>query len=644
MSVPSAVSPVRAALREPGIRRTAAGFGLLTLGEWILGTAVAIALFASSGPLAVGLVGARFVPAALASVLLAGLVDHVAPARALAGVAALRALAAAACAVVLAHDGATAFVIALVWLDAAAGSAYRPAQSRLLPSLARTPGELTGAVALASNAKSAGQIAGALAGGLVLARAGAPTAVACAASASLLSAVLALRSRRAPAPAGDRSAEGIGRGLALIAGHRETRVVAAWAGARSLLRGVWMALGVIAAATSLDLGEGGFGILMTAAGIGTVVGIGCSGVLAGRRVLGAPFAASLVLCAVPLAVVAAVPATAVALAAMVIWGIGMAVSDVTAQALLARVVPPVQTPRVVGAMEGGKLLAEGLGALLAPVAYELAGLDAALIGSAALVLVLLAADLPGFRAVDRRALGRTERLELVRGVPLFGALRLDGLEMVAAALVPGRIRAGEDLFVQDTTGSRWYLIEDGVLEVRVDGFLTGTLRRGAAVGERSLLRAEPRAATVRAATDSAVLGLERGAFLRAVTGTADAPVADVPAIPRDVRAMLRRQHVLAHVSDGALAELERVATRWTAAAGTLLFGQDAEDDRYLLLLDGEVQVVVDGVPRRTLRPGDALGEIAVLHRRPRTASARAVRDTDLLVIDGASLREAVTTV
>ncbi len=51
------------------------------------------------------------------------------------------------------------------------------------------------------------------------------------------------------------------------------------------------------------------------------------------------------------------------------------------------------------------------------------------------MIALLIADIRGFRAIDRRAVGRVELLDLVHGVPLFAAMRVDDLEAVVAPLV-----------------------------------------------------------------------------------------------------------------------------------------------------------------------------------------------------------------
>src|SRR5579871_2031189 len=110
----------RAALRRGPIRQVVVGFAALTVGEWVLGTTVAIHAYAVDGALAVGLVGFRIVPAAIAGIWTTRLAERPARERVLAATAAARAAATAAVAVALALQLPFAVVIGLVWLDAAA--------------------------------------------------------------------------------------------------------------------------------------------------------------------------------------------------------------------------------------------------------------------------------------------------------------------------------------------------------------------------------------------------------------------------------------------------------------------------------------------------------------------------------------------
>src|SRR5271170_3801166 len=101
----------RAVLGHRAIRSVLAGFGAVTLGEWVLGSTVAIHAYTVGGALAVGFVGFRFVPAAAAGLWTTRLADHPRRERVLAATAAGRALATSGAAVALALQGPLALVI-----------------------------------------------------------------------------------------------------------------------------------------------------------------------------------------------------------------------------------------------------------------------------------------------------------------------------------------------------------------------------------------------------------------------------------------------------------------------------------------------------------------------------------------------------
>lgn len=150
----------RSRAKDPRVGRVVGAFAAVTTGEWVLGTAAAFAAYRAFGPLAVGLIGFRFVAAAVAGPFTARLSAGRQRERVLTATALSRAAAACAATLVVVLGGPFGLVVAVVWIDAAIGSAYRPAQAALLPAVVRTPVELTAAVTSTSNAKALGQVLG----------------------------------------------------------------------------------------------------------------------------------------------------------------------------------------------------------------------------------------------------------------------------------------------------------------------------------------------------------------------------------------------------------------------------------------------------------------------------------------------------
>jgi MFS family permease len=78
------------------------------------------------------------------------------------------------------------------------------------------------------------------------------------------------------------------------------------------------------------------------------------------------------------------------------------------------------------------------------------------------------------------------------------------------------------------------------------------------------------------------------------------------------------------------------------APTTEVVRQGDAGDRFYVIARGEVDVVVDGHPRHTLRDGDYFGEIALLRDVPRTASVVARTELDLRTIERDAFLSAVT--
>src|SRR5579862_750210 len=111
-----AAAASRTALRHRPIRSVVAGFAAVTVGEWVLGTTVAIHAYTEGGALAVGFVGFRFAPAAVAGVWTTQLADRPRRELVLAGTAAARAASTGGAALALALHAPLTAVIGLVWL------------------------------------------------------------------------------------------------------------------------------------------------------------------------------------------------------------------------------------------------------------------------------------------------------------------------------------------------------------------------------------------------------------------------------------------------------------------------------------------------------------------------------------------------
>jgi MFS family permease len=113
-------------------------------------------------------------------------------------------------------------------------------------------------------------------------------------------------------------------------------------------------------------------------------------------------------------------------------------------------------------------------------------------------------------------------------------------------------------------------------------------------------------------------------------------------VPVTEVALLRSLPHFAELPGPALETLAGALERVDAAPGQVIIRQGDEGDRFYAIADGEVAISVDGQPRGTRGRGTGLGEIALLRRVPRTATATAVGPVTLFALDSATFLAAVS--
>jgi CRP-like cAMP-binding protein len=635
---------VRLATAAPGVGPLTAAFGLFSLSYSAVTLALAIYGFEVAGALGAGLAGARVIPAAVAGILGGKVAARAQPGFVLLGVTTGEVLLLGAIGAAVLVGAPFGIVLALAVADAVVVMAFQPAQARLLPALVRTPSELTAAAARLTNVKAATQVGGALAGGVVIGALGAAAtflsaAVAVAIAGGLMVCVIRrVGGRRAEAGADAASTPGLRR-LKMDSGVERVMAVS---GVRSFVRGLWLTLTTVVALELMGLDESGVGVLMAAAGVGVFMAFPASALLVGRHSLLAPLAVALALFGAPLLVIAAVPEPGLAIGLLPLWGLGAALADATVSSLLFRVVAGREIAHAVGRVESLKLALGGAGALCAPVLVGLLGVRGAIACTGALPFVLLAVEWRSLRQVDDLAGRRVKRVELLGRVPLFRALRVDALEQAAAALVPVELPAGAEVVRQeDPDARRWFLVEEGMADVLVDGWRVATLGPGSSFGEKALLRSVPRAATVRARSPLRLQALDRAPFLAAATGDPSGAVPEpgrgLPRTPAEPAEVLRVVPLLTGLEQRTLEELVALGHERAVPAGEDVVREGQLADRFYVLLEGKAAVYSGQRLVRTLAPSDHFGEIALLHRIPRTATVRGQTELRLFSLDREAL-------
>lgn len=510
---------------NPQLRRLQlAGMGSV-MGLWAYTVALAVYAYEVGGAKAVGIVTlARAIPAAISAPFTSTLADRLPRVPFMAVTNLGRAVSIGAAGLVALAGGSEWLVYTLAGLAAILGTAFLPAESALLPDLARTPQELTAANVVRSTIESVGSFAGPAIGGALLAFWSPGAVMLVTAAAFVWGAVLVSlirpgadrRAREHEAESGGHFLRESAGGFKAIAHNRSLRVVVLLYAAQTLLAG---ALGVLVVVTVFELlhrNDPSVGLLNAAMGIGGVAGALAAFALIGRKRLASDFGLGIILWGAPLIAIGIWPHLWVALAALALVGLGNTLVDVAGLTLLQRTAPPDVIARVFGVLQMILVGMIGLGAALTPVLVHAVGVRWSLVVTGAFLPVLAAFTWRKLVAIDAQARVPAE-LGLLQEIPIFSPLPAPTLERLASELETVTAAAGTVVIRQGDHGDRFYVVQSGRLKVIVDGSPSGELGPGDSFGEIALLRDVRRTATVEAETDAQLQALGRDAFLDAVT-------------------------------------------------------------------------------------------------------------------------------
>jgi putative peptide zinc metalloprotease protein len=230
-----------------------------------------------------------------------------------------------------------------------------------------------------------------------------------------------------------------------------------------------------------------------------------------------------------------------------------------------------------------------------------------------------------------------EALAALRAVPLFAELPQGRLLEVARRMQAEDVARGVEVVRQGERGDRFYLIGSGAFEVLVNHRSVVRLTRGDYFGERALLHAAPRAATVVAVEPSRVFALDKVAFDELLASDLAARARLEAAL--DYRAEVAAMPLFRDLSPGELDVLLGRMTPLVAEAGEAIIRQGEPGQQFYVVRAGQVDVERDGEVLARLGPGDAFGEIALLLDVPRTATVVAVDRTELLALEAHDFRD-----
>ena len=516
-------------LRNRSILMAQLGFATFTLvlhGAWL---AMVVYAFDRGGLGEAGLVSfGVLVPAALSGPFVAVAFDRLSPRFGFAAGLAGQALMLAGVALAVLQDLSPIIVYGLMTIFSIVQMSSRPTLSAILPRIVRDPAELTAANSLTGLIETVGLILGPATAGLVLFLFDDPSApFVVSAIALTVGAGLGLLITDAGLVSDLDDGSDVAPvlhevrdGLRVLRAQSQPRHLVALLATQRLVVGALDIGVVVIAIDQLGRDESTAGLLGSAIGVGAVVGAALSVLLIGRRRLSMPLSLSMLLTALPVALVAvtgdSLPAVLVLLA---LAGLGRPIMEVAGRTLLQGLSAEDTLANVFGFLEGLSLLLLAVGSIAFSQLSVAAGLEIALIAFGVLPALVLVVLHRKIRAIDAaRPEVDVELLTLVREIPLFAPLPAFRAEQMLANMTTTKFAAEAPVFALGDQGDLFYVVDSGSAVIQLESGQKEE-SRGAFFGEIALLTGEPRTASIRAGSEGlGVYTLSRDVFLSAVNG------------------------------------------------------------------------------------------------------------------------------
>ena len=515
---------MRALHLSPILVRAQGAYFSASVAEWAFTVAIGLVAFAHGGALAVGIVGIiRLVPAGLLAPILAAYGDKVPRERLLIVLSLVRALVTAGIWAVLFTGAGIVPVYILAAASQIAFTPYRAAHSALLPSLCRTPEELTSVNVVRGALDSLSIVIGPLlAAGLVLI-AGVQWVFIVAAGFALVSGLLLVGITYERLPVAEHHVlKEMAEGLRRVAVTPRLRLVVLLVALQTAVRGAYTVFVVVVAINLLHRTGSVAGVLQATLGIGAFVGA----VLCGRFVTGIAMArwlgAGILLWSLPLAVLGLAPSYVVALLASAAIGGGKATVDLAAFTLIPRMAPDQVLTRVFGALESVIALSVGAASLATPLLIDAVGLEHALLIVGTVPSLFVALAWPALTRIDASVQVSTRAMNSLREVAMLRPLPVPALERLVRHMRTMTCDDGHVVFSAGDHGSAYHVIARGAVEIRDGDRVIRQLGKGEGFGEIALLSEGRRTMTAVVVERTELLEIDREDFLVAVTSFGDA--------------------------------------------------------------------------------------------------------------------------
>jgi CRP-like cAMP-binding protein/Zn-dependent protease len=218
---------------------------------------------------------------------------------------------------------------------------------------------------------------------------------------------------------------------------------------------------------------------------------------------------------------------------------------------------------------------------------------------------------------------RVEASELIDALPMFEDIPVDALNDLAGRVRLRSIAVGQPVFRQGDRPDAFYVVRSGLLDVIEEEAESGserqirTLSRGESFGELGLVSGAPRAATIRAVSETQLFEVDKGTFDHLLADMVHVPDFE-PTLQQMVE--LRKLACFSTFGNEQLSELLDRGTWVQFTPGSEIMRQGDVGDAFYAISSGQVDILRDTAVVNTIGPGAHVGEIALLMDVPRTAT------------------------
>ncbi|XP_011301446.1 cGMP-dependent protein kinase, isozyme 2 forms cD4/T1/T3A/T3B isoform X1 [Fopius arisanus] len=222
-------------------------------------------------------------------------------------------------------------------------------------------------------------------------------------------------------------------------------------------------------------------------------------------------------------------------------------------------------------------------------------------------------------------------------------LELTQIREIVDCMYPVTYPAGSLIITEGDVGSTVYVMEEGKVEVSRDGKYLSTLAPGKVLGELAILYNCKRTATITAATDCRLWGIDRSSFQTIMMRTGLSKQAEYTDFLKSVP-------IFKNLPEETLIKISDVLEETFYNNGDYIIRQGARGDTFFIISRGQVRVTMkqpDNTEEkyiRTLSKGDFFGEKALQGDDLRTANIVAddPEGVNCLVIDRETFNQLIS--